>query len=375
MVQKRGPGPLPQGELLASLDWLVDDAVQPQRAGLFSRASLDRLLGAAPRWFVGQVRTPSRATLLYALGLAVMAALAAWLLWQGGNEPKNPTAKQVAPPRIESPFAPGAMRDFTREQALAWNAAADKISTSAAASFVIESPLPTDYQRSVECLAQAIHYEAATEGIDGGRAVAQVVLNRVRHPAYPDTVCGVVYEGAKRATGCQFTFACDGSLARTPSPSAWRRARAIAISALAGDVYAPVGWSTHYHANYVVPYWAASLEKTASVGAHIFYRWTGNWGEARAFSRRYAGNEPLAALLLGAAEVTDGAAADQATAQDVPQPLTEARPVLITPAPGVISDDAGRAAVREVDLGDRQVLLPRSAQPVGQDLSTSATER
>ncbi|MFX4781967.1 cell wall hydrolase, partial [Acinetobacter baumannii] len=88
----------------------------------------------------------------------------------------------------------------------------------------------------------------------GQQAVAQVILNRVRHPAFPATVCGVVYQGSEHA-GCQFSFACDGSMARRPEPGLWRRAMAVAASALAGQVYAPVGLATHYHTYAVTPAW------------------------------------------------------------------------------------------------------------------------
>jgi hypothetical protein len=149
------------------------------------------------------------------------------------------------------------------------------------------------FRRAVDCLAAAVYYEAANESEAGQRAVAQVVLNRVRHRAWPNTVCGVVYEGSDRRTGCQFSFTCDGSLGRVPSASGWRRAVSVAEFALAGSVFDPVGSATHYHANYVVPYWASSLQKTAVIGAHIFYRWRGPLGEAEAFRQRYAGSEPL----------------------------------------------------------------------------------
>ena len=150
----------------------------------------------------------------------------------------------------------------------------------------------TSRDRAVECLTQAVYYEAATEGGDGQRAVAQVVLNRMRHPGFPSTVCGVVYQGSQLPTGCQFTFTCDGSLARAPIASIWTRARKIAAEALAGKVFAPVGHSTHYHANYVLPYWADSLAKRVQVGRHIFYRLQGSLGSRAAFSQRYAGKEP-----------------------------------------------------------------------------------
>ena len=139
--------------------------------------------------------------------------------------------------------------------------------------------------QALQCLASAVYYEAGNQDVDGERAVAQVVLNRVRHPAFPNSVCGVVYQGSTRPTGCQFTFTCDGSLAHQPLPDAWRLAYNVAEQALAGYVYAPVGWATHYHADYVVPTWASSLAKNAIVGAHIFYRWAGAWGQPRAFAK------------------------------------------------------------------------------------------
>ncbi|CAN5393197.1 cell wall hydrolase [soil metagenome] len=163
--------------------------------------------------------------------------------------------------------------------------------------------LPVDTQdgsRALKCLAQAVYYESAREPQLGQEAVAQVVLNRLRHPAYPKSVCGVVYQGAARATGCQFTFTCDGSLARAPQPDLWLRAQDVARHALNGFVLKGVGSATHYHAQYVAPYWAPTLVKMKQIGAHIFYRWTGPWGEPPAFTGRYAGGEAyLSAAILG----------------------------------------------------------------------------
>ncbi len=164
----------------------------------------------------------------------------------------------------------------------------------AAASFAFRPATPVDQMRSLDCLTQAIYYEAGNQNEDGMRAVAQVVLNRVRHPAWPNTVCGVVYQGAMRpGGGCQFTFTCDGSLARTPVPTLWARARQHAGEALAGRTYPGVGLSTFYHANYVFPAWAPRLVKTATIGAHIFYRLPGLAGAPGAFSDAYAGGEPV----------------------------------------------------------------------------------
>jgi len=145
-----------------------------------------------------------------------------------------------------------------------------------------------DHQRALLCLTQAVYYEAGFEPLGGRRAVAQVVLNRMRHPAYPKSVCGVVYQ-KNRTPVCQFSFVCDGSLYRQPQAAAWRQARDIAAAALAGFVEPSVGSATHYHADYVAPRWAPMLAKIAKLGAHIFYRWPGNWGLPAAFTGRYIG--------------------------------------------------------------------------------------
>jgi spore germination cell wall hydrolase CwlJ-like protein len=221
-------------------------------------------------------------------GLYVVAGLSvAWL------EPASatPNARLVGtergipglgiPPKPE----PLQFRDVAPQDAVAINAAVpvSTLPNPAARPFAVAFATPADRLRAVECLTAAVYYEAAIESTDGQRAVAQVVLNRARHPAYPRTVCGVVFQGQERATGCQFTFTCDGALRRTPSASGWARARQVAEEALAGKVYAPVGWATHYHTNWVVPYWSSSLTKLGNVGTHIFYRWEGGWGKPAAF--------------------------------------------------------------------------------------------
>ncbi|XUU59846.1 cell wall hydrolase [Erythrobacter sp. HA6-11] len=148
---------------------------------------------------------------------------------------------------------------------------------------------------ALKCLTQAIYYEAANEPLKGKRAVAQVVLNRLRHPAYPGSVCGVVYEGVNKRV-CQFSFTCDGSLARTPLVNQWGESRKVAEAALAGSVEPSVGSATHYHADYVLPRWAFTLDKIEKIGAHIFYRFPGSAGQPRAFTRRWAGREAIPAI-------------------------------------------------------------------------------
>ncbi|MDP2259455.1 MAG: cell wall hydrolase [Caulobacter sp.] len=155
-----------------------------------------------------------------------------------------------------------------------------------------------DRLRAEECLTQAIYYEAATEPVEGMQAVAQTVLNRLRHPEYPKSICGVVYQGSQRFTGCQFSFTCDGSLARVPNDVLWQRARGVAQKAMNGFVLKSVGTATHYHADYVAPYWAPTLYKIHTIGRHIFYRWTGPWGLPAAFTGRYAGGENALSLAV-----------------------------------------------------------------------------
>lgn len=145
----------------------------------------------------------------------------------------------------------------------------------------------SSYSSALRCLTQAIYYEAANEPRDGKLAVAQVVLNRMRHPAYPNSVCGVVYQGVNEPV-CQFSFTCDGALLRDPLAIQWQRSQAVARSALAGEQLAAVGNATHYHADYVVPRWAYTLSKLDVIGTHIFYRLPGSAGEPAAFSQDWA---------------------------------------------------------------------------------------
>ena len=239
------------------------------------------------------------AVLATTAGLYVLAGLSlAWF------EPARatPHARLAGPGAVEIPGLgippepePLQFREIAPQDAVAINAAVpvSTLPNPAARPFAVAFATPADRLRALECLTAAVYYEAAVETTDGQRAVAQVVLNRVRHPAYPRTVCGVVFQGSERATGCQFTFTCDGALRRTPSAAGWARARKVAEEALAGHVHKPVGWATHYHTNWVVPYWSSSLVKVANVGTHIFYRWEGGWGRPPAFRDGHAGTEPV----------------------------------------------------------------------------------
>jgi spore germination cell wall hydrolase CwlJ-like protein len=181
-----------------------------------------------------------------------------------------------------------------------------------------------DHSRDAQCLAQAVYYEARGESGSGQAAVAQVVLNRVRHPAFPKTVCGVVFQHV--GDDCQFSFACNGAMRQPLDRAAWRRAMAVADRALSGAVMAQVGSATHFQAARSSAGWAGSLAKVAQIGAHIFYRFTGRTGAASMFHAEPQRSTGDIALPLGgdaspAHEVQTAAAAPQA-----PAPPTDTRP-------------------------------------------------
>jgi spore germination cell wall hydrolase CwlJ-like protein len=270
---------------------------------------------------------PREASVLGALALAGVIAV-------GGVAWSTPNLGGVGAARTEqtAPAPPPLLiRNIAPDQALAVNNEIPLTSgpNPAAAPFSLGSADSATRARALDCLASAVYYEAGSQDSDGERAVAQVILNRVRHPAFPSSVCGVVYQGSTRSTGCQFTFTCDGSLERRPSADGWSRAKTIAEAALNGAVFAPVGLATHYHADYVVPYWASTMAKNAVIGAHLFYRWAGSWGKPAAFVQKYARQEPNSAALkataLAAFETRPAASQPQQVA-DIPGAEVEKAP-------------------------------------------------
>ncbi len=224
-----------------------------------------------------------------------------------------------------------------------------------------------DRRRAVRCLTQAIYYEAALEPTEGQEAVAQVILNRVRDPNYANSVCGVVYEGAERVTGCQFSFTCDGSLAQGPVAWAWTRAARVAERALGGHVATKVGTATHYHANYVYPWWAPTLNKLTQIGAHIFYRWKGVYGEPAAFRQPYSGREPLideARFARPRLQTASAAEAEAALAEAAASGESAARTVVI---------DGQTRVVGVVSLGGRQQPTREQIAVINQRLAAFET--
>ena len=244
---------------------------------------------AALRAHVGTHRLP------WTLAALVLAWCVAMLLINGPSADARPVVTATLPPARAAALIEATSGDAVVAVA-AVGAEAKLINASMPfASGPVASARPfdlggdsLDHRRALLCLTQAVYYEAGFEPLAGRRAVAQVVLNRMRHPAFPKSVCSVVYQRNSTPV-CQFSFVCDGALYRAPQAAAWSQARDIAAAALAGYVETSVGSATHYHADYVAPRWAPMLAKVAKLGAHIFYRWPGAWGQPAAFTGRYIG--------------------------------------------------------------------------------------
>lgn len=286
--------------------------------------------------------TRKRSTTGFAAGaLAILAAATAILLLVPAREPAGAVTMDLPkarPASLVEATSGSALRDMRAvgDQAKIINASLPFANAplNAAQSFAFAGS-DIDQRRALLCLTQTVYYEAGSEPLEGRRAVAQVVLNRLRHPAFPKSICGVVYQGAGTGT-CQFTFVCDGALYRRPAEGAWREAEQIARAALSGYVERSIGEATHYHADYVAPRWAPLLAKVAAIGQHIFYRWPGAWGQPAAFTGRYIG-EPR-------------------------DPLTM-RPPPPAPAP-----DGGGVALAQADFGPP---IARASDDVGGLLDTS----
>ncbi|MBN8608125.1 MAG: cell wall hydrolase [Caulobacterales bacterium] len=194
-----------------------------------------------------------------------------------------------------------------------------------------EQSAPAEPQIDVRqhaCLSQAIYYEARGESQRGQVAVAEVIMNRTRSRAYPNSICGVVYQGSHRATGCQFTFTCDGSLGQRPRGRAWDRAQRVATAVMLGYTRPITQGATHYHTHAVNPVWNSGLVETVNVGSHVFYRFPNGSERAHyqealarrrgAISSRRSGADTLIP------EADDAAAATTTEAVETPEAIPAA---------------------------------------------------
>ena len=190
--------------------------------------------------------------------------------------------------------------------------------------------------RQHACLSQAIYYEARGEAQRGQVAVAEVIVNRTRSRAYPSTICGVVYQGSHRATGCQFTFTCDGSLGQRPRGRAWERAQRVATAVMLGYTRPITQGATHYHTHAVNPVWNSGLVETVNVGSHVFYRFPNRserayYQEALARRRGTGVRRSTAADDLAPEGVEVDAVTDAATTEAITDAPAEAAPVTDAP--------------------------------------------
>lgn len=286
--------------------------------------------------------------------LLVVAAIAAVLHLSEQSTARRLAAMPhpVAPPADVVPdVQPMEFAPVTQDDARAANGRIPLITRGFVAARPFHYPGAGEARdRARDCLAAAMLYEAGDDA-KGQLAVGQVVINRVRHPAFPKTICGVVFQGSERNTGCQFTFTCDGALDRRYSDAAWTRARSAAELMMSGRTDPAVGLATHYHTDWVRPYWSDSLEKIAIVDTHLFFRWPGYWGTPGAFRGAVSGGDAPVAKLAALSPA-------HALALGLPGGLPAAE---VNPAAGEarIVPGAGEAAGRDTIY----VQLDRRAAP------------
>ena len=208
-----------------------------------------------------------------------------------------------------------------------------------------------DMVKQTKCLSQAVYYEARSETSAGQLAVAEVIMNRVKDHRYPNSICGVVYQGATRTTGCQFTFTCDGALKKQPRGVRWDAAQTVAEHVVMGLNERKTSGATHYHATYVNPVWNSGLVRTRKIGTHIFYRFPrgGEWAAASASQ-----NRRLEQRRSGLSTIVPETAAPEAEAKVI----KTAAPVTIEDPRPVVELDLNAAQLRDL------TAEPIAAQPV-----------
>jgi spore germination cell wall hydrolase CwlJ-like protein len=226
--------------------------------------------------------------------------------------------------------------------------------------------------RDLACLTDAVYYEARGEGASGQAAVAQVVLNRVRHPAFPKSVCGVVFQRSVGGYGCQFSFACDGSMRHAREAGAWRRAEEIAARALDGAVMSSIGNATHFHVAGINPGWGPNLLRVAQVGLHVFYRFGGSAGRPGSFNgeaqHSAAVDDPTLPTADGAASAGQFILASATTTAPAPASSASAPAAAPTAAPAKV------AAAQPKDPAPAKVdAAPKAPAPAAAPAARSAS--
>ena len=268
-----------------------------------------------------------------------------------GHDPDAPQAAWARPPGwkrldVETPptlrLADLSMAEAQRINGVIRNS---QFASPPASPFVLHASA-AEREKAVGCLTAAIYYEAALEPLEGQEAVAQVVINRMRHAGFAKSICGVVFQGSDRP-GCQFSFACDGSMARPPAAWAWKADRQVAERALNGFVMKEVGQATHYHTDWIMAAWTPTLIKVGRIGQHIFFRPTGPEGQPSAFNALYQGGEARASRLdlIGKASAATSA---PTVLMRISQPGSVAAPASIVRGGRLIMLPAGSVAFGRV---------------------------
>lgn len=366
-----GPGRTPPKSLTEKVKSLLRATRPAHVALLFAGAAALTFAAAGPsvsNWHGIKANLASMAASL-GLGPAVAKPLAIVPIGATGTL----AAPEQAPP-VQ------ALRDLSPEDALVWNTRIplSPLPNRPADAFKLPTSNSIDRQRALDCLTATIYYEAGNESPQGQRAVAQVVLNRLRHPTYPKTVCGVAFQGAELPTGCQFTYTCDGALIRTPSAEGWARARKVAEAALAGYVETSVGGATHYHTLWVVPYWQAEVAKVATIGAHVFYRWDGGWTVPRSQAPGYASDEPDVARIYGVGAAPFYEPRVQLavlTAPSLPAPAPEPEPIAapIADAPRTIEVARSVEALPSIQIAPAALVATEALAPPAGEVRKNRT--
>jgi len=236
---------------------------------------------------------------------------------------QTPSARQVdTPSLLEHPWMQTVEYAIERDPRAALSRYAMRDRDGIAVSSVVDyEPNQIDRAEDIaaqhKCLSEAVYYEARSESTSGQLAVAEVILNRVKDHRYPNTICEVVYQGATRTTGCQFTFTCDGALDQKPRGRKWDAAQTVATHVLMDLHERRTGSATHYHATYVDPIWNAGLVRTNRIDTHIFYRFPrgSEWATARRAVERK--RQSLARRVAAVEQTKQGAGSGKSTDSSV----------------------------------------------------------
>ena len=377
--------------------------LQPRQATL---SSMRGLQGKLKRWWMAMTNEEQRDIVIRGATVAVCAVAATVTLPVIGSVQSNIRAQadfseqaqrfaQIedggasvrladhAPSLLDTPWIRTVEYTLERDTASSMSRYAKRDRDGAAIASLV-SFKPEHLKRAealdseAHCMAQAIYYESRNEPLAGQLAVAEVISNRMRDHRYPDTACGVVFQGATRTTGCQFTFTCDGALGRKPKGTAWEQAQEIAAHVLMNLAEDRTGGATHYHATYVDPVWSAGLIKTDKIGLHVFYRFPrgSEWAKVRSASASRSAPAPVVATaetkdlnaeslsVLREATADEMRVAAKVEASAAPATVTTSTRTITNGAPRLTTATEGSFEVASNDMGVDSYAAAQAAKAV-----------